>query len=102
VVVPGFEISHPLTNCSKRCWKIKMKEWKFEKNIPAREMSFMASKAIKRELEAEKETVFYRHGVLVDGSKVDQFKRQKLNMVMEKMDGQPMPGELDVETVADK
>jgi plasmid rolling circle replication initiator protein Rep len=64
---------------SKRYWKIKLKEWKFEKNVPSKEMSFMAAKARKRELEHGKETVFYRNRVLVDASKV-QNKKQKLNL----------------------
>lgn len=38
----------------------------------------MAAKARKRELEDGKETVFYRNGVLVDASKVEN-KKQKLN-----------------------
>jgi hypothetical protein len=68
-----------LTRSSKRYWKIKLKEWKFEKNVPAKEMSFMAAKARKRELEDGKETAFYRNGVLVDASKVEN-KKQKLNV----------------------
>jgi hypothetical protein len=68
-----------LTRRSKRYWKIKLKEWRFEKNVPAKEMSFMAAKARKRELEDGKETVFYRNGVLVDASKVEN-KKQKLNV----------------------
>jgi hypothetical protein len=67
-----------LTRRSKRYWKIKLKEWRFEKNVPAKEMSFMAAKARKRELEDGKETVFYRNGVMVDASKVEN-KKQKLN-----------------------
>lgn len=39
----------------------------------------MATKARKRELDEGKETVFYRHHVLVDPNKVESFKRQKLN-----------------------
>ncbi len=39
----------------------------------------MAAKARKRELEDGKETVFYRNGVLVDASKVEN-KKQKLNV----------------------
>jgi hypothetical protein len=68
-----------LTRSSTRYWKIKLKEWKFEKNVPAKEMSFMAAKARKRGLEDGKETVFYRNGILVDASKVEN-KKQKLNL----------------------
>jgi hypothetical protein len=70
-------VAASLTRRSKRYWKIKLKEWKFEKNVPAKEMSFMAAKARKRELEDGKETVFYRNGILVDASKVEN-KKQKL------------------------
>jgi hypothetical protein len=72
-------LQYPLTRSSKRYWKIKLKEWKFEKNVPSKEMSFMAAKARKRELEDGKETMFYRNGVLVDASKVEN-KKQKLNV----------------------
>ena len=78
MIIRRFWLQHPLTRSSKRYWKIKLKEWKFEKNVPAKEMSFMAAKARKRELEDGKETVFYRNGVLVDASKVEN-KKQKLN-----------------------
>ena len=53
-----------LTRNSERKWKEKMKEWEFDKNIPAKEMGFMAAKARKRELEEGKETVYYRNGTL--------------------------------------
>ena len=82
-------MQHPLTRSSKRYWKIKLKAWKFEKNVPSKEMSFMAAKARKRELEDGKETVFYRNGVLVDASKV-QNKKQKLNM--DNLDEITVPG----------
>lgn len=57
-----------------------MKEWDFEKNVPAKEMLFMVAKAKKRELEDGKETVFYRNGITVDQSKVENFKKQKLDV----------------------
>jgi hypothetical protein len=86
----GLSLKHLLTDPSKGQWKIKLKEWKFEKNVPSKEMGFMAAKARKREFEEGKSTVFYRHGVLVDGSKVEQFKKQKLNV--NEAQGQEMPG----------
>lgn len=33
---------------SIRKWKMKLKDWGFEKNIPAREMGFMVEKVEKR------------------------------------------------------
>jgi hypothetical protein len=56
-----------------------MQEWGFEKNIPAKEMKFMAIKAWKRELEDGKETIFCRNGTAVDRGKAEMFKKQKLN-----------------------
>jgi hypothetical protein len=64
--------------CSQRKWKDKLKEWKYEKNIPASEMSFMSAKSEKRKLEEGKDTTFYRYEKLVDGNKIDQFKKKRL------------------------
>ena len=66
-----------------------MKEWEFDKNIPAKEMGFMAAKARKRELEEGKETVYYRNGTLVDSDKVESFKKQKLHV--KQVQGQFVP-----------
>ncbi|CZR56271.1 uncharacterized protein PAC_06159 [Phialocephala subalpina] len=63
---------------SERKWKDKLKEWGFEKNIPAKEMSFMAAKSIKRKFEEAKDTIFYRGGTLVDESKVEEFKKRRV------------------------
>ncbi|CZR56269.1 uncharacterized protein PAC_06157 [Phialocephala subalpina] len=63
---------------SKRKWKDKIKEWKFEKNAPVKEMEFMAAKAEKRKLEDKKDTEFRRHGILVDGGKIEQFKKRRV------------------------
>jgi hypothetical protein len=72
--------SDTIVTChSERKWKEKMQEWGFEKNIPAKEMKFMATKAWKRELEEGKETLFCRNGTVVDRGKVEMFKKQKLN-----------------------
>jgi hypothetical protein len=68
-----------------------MKEWEFDKNIPAKEMRFMAAKARKREIEEGKLTAFYRHGTLVDHDKVESFKKQKLNA--KQVQGQFVPRE---------
>lgn len=63
---------------SERKWKDKLKEWTFEKNIPSKEMYFMAAKAEKRRFEEGKLTLFARAGIAVDKSKVEQFKRRRL------------------------
>jgi Clr5 domain len=44
---------------SERKWKEKLKEWGFQKNLPARDMAILVSKREKRLQEDEKETVFY-------------------------------------------
>ena len=67
-----------LTSLSERKWKEKLKKWEFDKYIPAKEMTFMASKARKRQLDEGKETVFRRNGVTVDQTKVENFKKQKV------------------------
>jgi len=85
---------HRLTGRSKRLWKEKLKEWKFEKNVPGKEMKFMAIKAKKRKSEG-KETVFHRNKILVDNRKVEHFKKKlKVDEVI--------PGELDVNIVCFK
>jgi hypothetical protein len=78
--VRNFESLIQIMTChSERKWKEKMQEWGFEKNIPAKEMKFMATRACKRELEDGKETIFCRNGTLVDRGNVEMFKKQKLN-----------------------
>jgi hypothetical protein len=57
-------------------------------------MIFMAAKARKRELDEGKETVFYRHHVLVGSNKIESFKRQKLNV--EEPERLFVPGKLDI------
>ncbi|KAF8858195.1 hypothetical protein BDZ45DRAFT_403561 [Acephala macrosclerotiorum] len=66
---------------SERKWKDKIKEWRFKKNIPAKELGFMVAKAEKRKLEEGKDTEFRRHGLLVDDSKVEQFKKRRITTV---------------------
>lgn len=65
-------------HCSERKWKMKIKEWNFDKNIPAREMNFMVEKAEKRKLNEGKTTIFLRGGIEVPKEKFDQHKRRKV------------------------
>ncbi|KUJ12354.1 uncharacterized protein LY89DRAFT_738142 [Mollisia scopiformis] len=62
---------------SARKWKMKLKEWGFEKNIPAKEIGIMAKIAEKRKREEGKETSFERGGLLVPQNKLDAFKKRK-------------------------
>lgn len=63
---------------STRKWKEKIKEWKLEKNVPSSDMSFIVAKAEKRKSEEGKETTFYRGGILVDRTKIEQSKKRKI------------------------
>jgi hypothetical protein len=63
---------------SERKWKEKLKEWGFEKYVPAKEMNFITAVAEKRSREGGKETVFFRRGVPINSEKIEQFKRRKI------------------------
>ncbi|KAG4440767.1 hypothetical protein IFR05_003754 [Cadophora sp. M221] len=63
---------------SLRKWKMKIKEWNFEKNLPANEMAFIAAKAEKRKAEDGKETVFYRGDVWIGPERIENFKKRRL------------------------
>jgi hypothetical protein len=63
---------------SERKWKEKLKEWKFEKNIPANDMSFIVAKAEKRAREEGKETIFFHRETQVTRERIEQFKRRKI------------------------
>ncbi|CZR56270.1 uncharacterized protein PAC_06158 [Phialocephala subalpina] len=64
---------------SERKWKEKMKEWGFVKNIPARDIRFMAAKAEKRQREEGKDSVFYRNGIKVGHHKIENCKKQRIS-----------------------
>lgn len=68
---------------SERKWKVKLKEWNFEKNISAKEMSFMVEKAEKRKRDEGKYTTFLRGGMEIPKEKFDQHKRRKVANHME-------------------
>ncbi|KAE8443306.1 hypothetical protein EG329_002022 [Mollisiaceae sp. DMI_Dod_QoI] len=61
----------------ERKWKEKIKQWKFDKNVPSSDMGFMVIKAEKRKAEHGKDTMFYRSGIPVDRNKLEQFKKRK-------------------------
>ncbi|CZR68063.1 uncharacterized protein PAC_17962 [Phialocephala subalpina] len=68
---------------SVRKWKMTLKEWNFEKNIPSKEMSFMVEKADKRKREEGKETEFMRSGFRVPLQRLDYFKKRRTNDPMD-------------------
>ncbi|KAH6720672.1 hypothetical protein BKA61DRAFT_238295 [Leptodontidium sp. MPI-SDFR-AT-0119] len=64
---------------SPRKWKMKMKEWKFEKHIPANEMIFMATKSDERKADASnpKDTIFVRGDITIMQDRIANFKKLK-------------------------
>ncbi|KAF8847978.1 hypothetical protein BDZ45DRAFT_778014 [Acephala macrosclerotiorum] len=73
-----IESVHHFT-ASERKWKMKLKEWNFEKNIPAKELGIMVEIAEKRKREEGKETVFLRGGLVVPCEKFESFKKRKID-----------------------
>ena len=60
-----------------RRWKDKLKEWNFEKNIPASDMAMVLSKAEKRSREEGKETTIFHGGNQISKERIEQFKRRR-------------------------
>ncbi|KUJ21344.1 uncharacterized protein LY89DRAFT_778903 [Mollisia scopiformis] len=67
---------------STRNWKMKLREWGFEKNM-TRDMKFMLAKAAKRERDKGKATEFIRDGQIVPDDTVLQLKRRRISEVEE-------------------
>ena len=63
---------------SIRTWKTKWKEWGCSKNRPADNMKFIDFKGEKRALEG-KDTIFCYGGTQVTASKIQNFKRRKID-----------------------
>jgi hypothetical protein len=63
---------------SERKWKEKLKEWKFDKNISAADMSILVAKAAKRMHNEGKRTVFFLGESQITRERIEQFKRRKL------------------------
>ncbi|KAH7379808.1 hypothetical protein BKA64DRAFT_236943 [Cadophora sp. MPI-SDFR-AT-0126] len=76
-VMQALEAQHGF-KFSLRSWKAKMKEWNFEKNLPANEMAFIAAKADKRKADEGKDTVFFRGDIKIESERIDNFKKRKL------------------------
>jgi hypothetical protein len=68
---------------SERKWKEKLKEWRFEKNISATDMSIIVAKAEKRVREEGKETVFFHGQSEITRERIEQFKRRKTTKAVE-------------------
>lgn len=67
-----------------------MKEWRFEKNISATDLSIIVAKAEKRVREEGKQTVFFHGNSEITRERIEQFKRRKTTKVIEA--GSPSPG----------
>ena len=57
-----------------------MKEWNFEKNLPANEMAFIAAKVDKRKFEEGKDTNFFRGNIKIEAGRIENFKKRKLTV----------------------
>ncbi|KAH7327108.1 hypothetical protein BKA65DRAFT_62385 [Rhexocercosporidium sp. MPI-PUGE-AT-0058] len=64
---------------SPRKWKMKLKEWNFEKYFPSAVMSFAVAKTEKRKNEENKDTIFYHGDSLIPSEKIEHFKRRKMS-----------------------
>lgn len=77
-----FELKCVLTSraiFSLRKWKGKVKnEWRFEKNVSAKDMQVLVAKAEKRARDEGKETVFWHAGVRIRPERVENFKKRKI------------------------
>ncbi|TVY33465.1 hypothetical protein LOCC1_G007635 [Lachnellula occidentalis] len=82
VTMNTIEVKHGF-KASERKWKDKLKEWGFDKNIPAQHMRILVAKAEKRARDDGKETVFLHRGFQVGQEKLEHFKRRKKTQLME-------------------
>ncbi|KAH7379810.1 hypothetical protein BKA64DRAFT_749969 [Cadophora sp. MPI-SDFR-AT-0126] len=64
---------------SPRKWKMKLKEWNFEKYFPSAIMSFAVAKKEKRKNEEGKDTIFYHGESKIPSEKIEHFKRRKMS-----------------------
>ncbi|PVH83906.1 hypothetical protein DL98DRAFT_569298 [Cadophora sp. DSE1049] len=64
---------------SPRKWKMKLKEWNFEKYFPSAIMSFAVAKTEKRKNEEGKDTIFYHGDSKIPSEKIEHFKRRKMS-----------------------
>lgn len=79
-----FDALNPLTPIySERKWKGKLKEWKFEKNIAAADMSILVAMAEKRKRDEGKETRFFHSGAEIKSEKFENFKKRRMNKSMD-------------------
>ena len=68
---------------SERKWKTKLKEWNFEKHLPATDLKILVAKKLKRSRDEKKETVFFHHGREIRPEKLDNFKKRRISKLGE-------------------
>jgi len=63
---------------SERKWKMKLKEWKFEKYLSDQDKMIIIAKAEKRARDG-KDTVFYHGDTEITTERIENFKRRKVS-----------------------
>jgi hypothetical protein len=59
-----------------RKYKMKIKEWKFDKYLRANDMKFIVAKATKRAREDGNETTFCYGGQQISSERIENFKKR--------------------------
>ncbi|KUJ15238.1 uncharacterized protein LY89DRAFT_670738 [Mollisia scopiformis] len=77
ITMHTFEQKYGL-KASMRKWKLKLDEWKFNKNIRTDEMLFVLAKGEKRAKHDGKDTVFFHGGSRIKRQKIEKFKRKSV------------------------
>ncbi|PVH87417.1 hypothetical protein DL98DRAFT_525470 [Cadophora sp. DSE1049] len=62
---------------SPRKWKMKLKEWRFEKNLSKHDMEIIVAKARKRTRDESKDTIFYYGSTQIRPERIENFKKRK-------------------------
>jgi hypothetical protein len=63
---------------SLRKWKMKLKEWNFEKNLKKSQMDVLVAKAAKRSRDENKDTIFYYGSTEISNQKIRNFKKRRM------------------------
>ncbi|KAL2070466.1 hypothetical protein VTL71DRAFT_13492 [Oculimacula yallundae] len=62
---------------SPRKWKMKLKEWRFEKNLSKNDMEIIVGIARKRSRDESKNTVFFYGATQIRPERIENFKKRK-------------------------
>jgi hypothetical protein len=57
---------------------MKLKEWRFEKNLSKHDMEAIIAKALKRSREESKDTVFFHGSSQIRPERIENFKKRKM------------------------